>query len=177
MDSEHRTAPAAPPPSITGTMLLFVTLLFFWVLLNGSLASDVLVVGIVAAALIAIFFRGHLAWFSELRLTPKALLTTVAYIVYYLKELVSSNLNVAAIVLSPELPVKPGIVKVRTQLKNPMGRMLLCNSITLTPGTLTVELDGEWIYIHWINVTSPDIEQATADIVAGFERYLEVMYG
>lgn len=177
MDSEQRvSSPALPPPN-AGTALLFATLLFFWVLLNGSLASDVLAVGVVASALIAIFFRSHLAWFSELRLTPRALLTTVAYIFYYLKELVSSNLNVAAIVLSPEMPLNPGIVKVRTKLKNPMGRMLLCNSITLTPGTLTVEMDGEWLYIHWVSVNSPDIDIATAGIVSGFERYLEVMYG
>jgi multicomponent Na+:H+ antiporter subunit E len=58
-----------------------------------------------------------------------------------------------------------------------MGRLMLANSITLTPGTLTVEMDGEWLYIHWVNVQSPDVEAATAEIVAGFERYLEVIYG
>jgi len=73
--------------------------------------------------------------------------------------------------------VKPGIVKVRTRLKSRMGRLLLANSITLTPGTLTVELNGEWLYIHWVTVESADIEAATQNIVAGFERYLEVMYG
>jgi multicomponent Na+:H+ antiporter subunit E len=174
MDSDHRTS---QPVSFAGTALLFATLLLFWVLLNGSLASDVLAVGGVASALIAIFFRGNLAWFSELRLTPKALLTTVAYVFYYLKELIKSNVNVALIVLSPDLPVKPGIVTVRTRLKNPMGRMLLANSITLTPGTLTVDMEGEWLHIHWVSVDSPDIEGATQAIVAGFERYLEVMYG
>lgn len=156
---------------------LFVTLLLFWALLNGSLASDVLIVGILVSAIIAFFFRGHLGWFSELRLTPKSLATTVAYIVYYLKALITSNLNVAGIVLSPDLPVRPGIVKVKTRLKSSMGRMLLCNSITLTPGTLTVDMDGEWLYIHWVTVDSPDIEAATQAIVGGFERYLEAMYG
>jgi multicomponent Na+:H+ antiporter subunit E len=58
-----------------------------------------------------------------------------------------------------------------------MGRMLLVNSITLTPGTLTVELNGEWLYIHCVTVDSADIEMATANIVSGFEHYLEVMYG
>ncbi len=38
-------------------------------------------------------------------------------------------------------------------------------------------MDGEWLYIHWVNVESEDIETATARIVSGFERYLEVMYG
>lgn len=158
-------------------VLLFATLLLFWVLLNASLARDVLLVGALASGVIAFFFRGHLAWFSELRLTPKALATTVAYVFFYLKELVKSNVNVAVIVLSPSLPVNPGIVTVRTKLKSAMGRMLLANSITLTPGTLTVDLDGELLHIHWVTVDSPDIEQATQAIVAGFERYLEVMYG
>jgi multicomponent Na+:H+ antiporter subunit E len=54
---------------------------------------------------------------------------------------------------------------------------MLANSITLTPGTLTVELRDEWIYVHWVTVESADIDAATAEIVAGFERYLEVMYG
>lgn len=174
MDSEHRAPQPAPTVS---AVLLFATLLFFWVLLNGSLANDVVAVGVVASALIAIFFRGHFGWFSELRLTPKALITTVAYVFFYLKELVKSNINVALIVLSPGLPVNPGIVTVRTRLKSAMGRMLLANSITLTPGTLTVDLDGEFLHIHWVTVDSPDIEAATEAIVAGFERYLEVMYG
>lgn len=158
-------------------MGLFLTLLLFWILLNGSLATDVLLVGAGVAALIATLFPGHLGWFSELRLTPQALATTVAYILYYLKALITSNLNVAAIVLSPDLPVRPGIVKVKTKLKSSMGRMLLANSITLTPGTLSVDIDGEWLYIHWVTVDSPDIEAATQAIVGGFERYLEVMYG
>lgn len=165
------------PSGNGGFGVLFATLFLFWLLLNGSLAPNVLAIGALAAAVIAFFFRDHLAWFSELRLTPRALATTAAYIVYYLKELVSSNLNVAAIVLSPGLPVKPGIVTVRTKLKSAMGRMLLANSITLTPGTLTVDIDGEFLHIHWVRVDAPDIEAATQSIVAGFEKYLEVMYG
>ena len=88
-----------------------------------------------------------------------------------------SNLNLARIVLSPSLPLQPGIVKVRTRPKSRMGRLLLANSITLTPGTLTVEMLDEWLYIHWVTTESGDVEAATAAIVSGFEAYLEVMYG
>lgn len=164
-------------PRQAGFTSVFISLLLFWLLLNGSLATDVVVVGVIASAAIAITFRHHLGWFSELRLTPKALATTVAYVFFYLKELVKSNVNVASIVLSPDLPVNPGIVTVRTRLKSSMGRMLLANSITLTPGTLTVDLDGDELHIHWVTVDSPDIDEATQAIVSGFERYLEVMYG
>jgi multicomponent Na+:H+ antiporter subunit E len=159
------------------SMLLFTTLLGFWVLLNGSLATDVLLVGLLAAFVITLLFRDGLAVVSEFRFTPRALFTAPGFVVYFLKELVKSNLRLATIVLSPSLPLRPGIVKVRTRLKSRMGRLLLANAITLTPGTLTVELDGEWLHIHWVTMETEDIDAATAAIVSGFEHYLEVMYG
>lgn len=162
---------------LRASALLFMTLLGFWLLLNGSLATDVLVVGLIAALVITLLFRDSLAVVSEFRATPRALITAPAYVFYFIKELVRSNLRLASIVLSPALPLRPGIVKVRTRLKSRMGRLLLANSITLTPGTLSVELDGEWLYVHWVTVEAEDVDAATADIVAGFERYLEVMYG
>ena len=101
----------------------------------------------------------------------------VLFYAYFFRKLVQSNLRLAAIVLSPNLPVNPGIIKVRTRLKSRMGRLMLANSITLTPGTLTVELDGEWLYVHCVTVGALDTESATEELVSGFERYLEVMYG
>jgi len=163
--------------NLRSQIVLFTTLFLFWVLLNGSLAPDVLLVGVVAALVISLLFRHGLAVFSEFRATPRAFITAIAYVFFFIKELVKSNLNLARIVLSPALPLNPGIVKVRTKLKSRMGRLLLANSITLTPGTLTVDLEGEWLYIHWVTVDSADIDVATASIVAGFEQYLEVMYG
>ena len=157
--------------------VLFITLFLFWVLLNGTLANDVLLVGFVASLVITLMFQNGLALFSEFRWTPKSIITLLLYVLFFLKELVKSNVSLAKIVLSPVLPLKPGIVKVRTRLKSRMGRLLLTNSITLTPGTLTVDIVGEWLYIHWVTVDSTDIDEATAAIVGGFERYLEVMYG
>lgn len=156
---------------------LFGMLLLFWVLLNGSIALSTLLVGVIVAGAIVLFFSGSLSFLSGHRLTPDALIATVFYIGYFLKELVKANLQMARIVLSPSLPINPAIVKVRTKLTNPVGRLLLANSITLTPGTLSVEIRDEFLYIHWVDATSTDIEEATQEIVAGFEKYLEVMYG
>ncbi len=158
-------------------MVPFLALLLFWIILNGSVAADTLIVGVVVAFLITLFFRQGMACFAELRLTPRALIATVQFVIFFFKEMVLSNFKLAFIVLTPTLPINPGIVKVRTKLKSPMARLLLANSITLTPGTLTIELEGEWLYVHWVTVESADIEVATQSIVAGFERYLEVMYG
>jgi multicomponent Na+:H+ antiporter subunit E len=156
---------------------MFGTLLLFWLMLMGRLTADVLVVGALASLIIALLYPNGLSFFTELRATPEAFVAGLRYFGYFFKELIKSNLRLTAIVLSPSLPVKPGIVKVRTRLKSRMGRLLLANSITLTPGTLTIEMDGEWLYVHWVSVQSPDIDAATAEIVAGFERYLEVIYG
>ena len=73
--------------------------------------------------------------------------------------------------------VRPAIVKVRTRLTDPVARLLLANSITLTPGTLTVEISGAWLYVHWVVAPTTDPDAATREIVAGFERHLEVIYG
>jgi multicomponent Na+:H+ antiporter subunit E len=127
--------------------------------------------------LIALFFPYGRSVLSDLNLTPRGLATAVVFVLYFYKELIKSNIRLAGIVLSPSLPVNPGIVKVRTKLKSPVARQLLANAITMTPGTLTVELSGEWLYIHWVTVESLDVDGATADIVSRFERYLEVMYG
>ena len=157
--------------------VMFATLLLFWLMLMGRLTVDVLVIGVLASLVIALLYPNGLSFFTELRATPEAFVAGLRYFGYFFKELMKSNLRLAAVVLSPSLPIRPGIVKVRTRLKSRMGRLMLANSITLTPGTLTVEMDGEWLYIHWVTIQSPDIEAATAAIVAGFERYLEVIYG
>lgn len=158
-------------------IILFVTLMLFWLMLSGKLDTDVLIVGSVTSLLIAVLYRNGLSFFTEFRFTPVAILTGFLYYGYFFKELFKSNLKLALIVLRPALPINPAIVKVRTKLKSRMGRLMLANSITLTPGTLSVELDGEWLYVHWVRMETDDIEEATARIVSGFESYLEVMYG
>ncbi len=155
----------------------FVFLFLFWLLLNGSLAPDVLLAGALVALVIALPFRDGIVVATEFRLGPRALVATLLYLSYFLLELVKSNLALAVVVLSPRMPLDSGIVKVRTKLKSRMGRYLLAHSITLTPGTLTVELNGEWLYVHWVRMRATDTDEATRRIVTGFERYLEVMYG
>lgn len=157
--------------------ILFATLMLFWLMLSSKLDADILIVGSIISLTIALLYRNGLSFFTEFRFTPAAIIAGFRYYGYFFKELFKSNVKLAKIVLSPSLPVKPAIVKVRTRLKTRMGRLMLANSITLTPGTLTVEMDGEWLYVHWVRMETDDIEEATRQIVSGFESYLEVMYG
>jgi multicomponent Na+:H+ antiporter subunit E len=90
------------------------------------------------------------------------------YFFVFVIELIRANIDVAGRVLQPSLPIKPGIVRIR---------LLLANSITLTPGTMTVETRGNEFFIHWMAVREDDPEGATRAIAARFERYSEVFLG
>jgi multicomponent Na+:H+ antiporter subunit E len=162
---------------IKSFLISVVTIFVIWVLLNNKLTLEVLASGGIIAVVVALMFHKSYDIFEALKLSPKAILYWFVYIFVFLTELVKSNLDVAFRVISPKLPINPGIVEVKTKLKSKLGRMILTNSITLTPGTFTVELLGDSIFVHWIDVKSEDIEEDTRLIVRKFEKYLEVIYG
>ncbi len=163
-------------PRIRTFTLLFLILYALWLLLCGVDRNE-LVAGGVTAFTLSLIFHKKMSALGSLRLTPKSLLYTILYVFVFLRELIKATLDVAQRVISPRMPINPGIVKVKTRLKSPIGRLALANSITLTPGTMTVETQGEYFYIHWIDIQSKDINSATEAIVTTFEKYLEVMFG
>ena len=162
---------------IKGTVVLAVALFLLWVLLAYPASLQELVAAVIVAIVVSVGTPGSARVFSELRLTPRAFIMAVAYLGVFTVELIKANADVAARVVSPSLPIRPGIVKVRTRLRSRLGRLLLANSITLTPGTITVDTDADIFYIHWISVEAEDPEEATRRIVSKFERYLEVICG
>ena len=154
----------------------FCIFLIIWLLFNNSLDVIVLGIGVVLSLLLSILFCQNCDIFNELKFTPVALLYLFKFIFIFLIELVKSNLDVARRVLTPSLPINPGIVEVKTKLTSKMARMLLANSITLTPGTLTVDIIGDSIFIHWIDVKDDTIDAATKQIVSKFENCLIKIY-
>jgi len=162
--------------TIKAFILSCLILLILWLALTGW-KGDELIIGSISAVLLALFFSSRLAFLGDLKLNPKAILFAILFIFVFLIELIKSAIDVARRVISPSLPINPGIVKVRTKLQSRLGRIILANSITLTPGTMTVESRGEFFYIHWIDIKGEDIDTATRNIVNTFERYLEVIYG
>lgn len=163
--------------SFKAKLLMLATLLLFWLMLTGSSDLTSVLVGVAVSLVIVIILPSGLSFFTELKMTPKAVIKGFGYFFYFFAELIKSNFRLARVVLSPELVIRPSIVKVHTKLQSQMGRLMLANSITLTPGTLTVDIDGEWLFVHWVNTEATDMEAATQKIVAGFEYYLEDIYG
>ncbi len=157
---------------VVSTVVLFV----LWVAITGSFDPQELSVGLITAAVISMIAPGVAGPEPKKWLQPKRYLFTFIYLFYFIYAMVKANLDVAMRVINPRLPINPGIVKVKTKLKTHAGKLALANSITLTPGTLSVDIVGQYLYIHWIDVKSPDIEAATQEIVKGFERFLEVIF-
>ncbi len=158
-------------------LIMFITLLGVWLLLNNSMKFEIVMVGLALSLILPLLFCGRCEVFTQLKLTPKSMLYTILYLLVFLKELVVANFDVARRVISPKLPINPGIVEVKTTLKSKIARVVLANSITLTPGTFTLEIVEDTLFVHWIDVKSTDVKGATKMIVATFEKYLEEMYG
>jgi multicomponent Na+:H+ antiporter subunit E len=169
-----------PPPSINLPLQflnLWLTLLLIWLIANGTLATDSVLTGVVITAAIALAFATYSRVYSVIRWSPRVIYTYLLYLGVFLYELVKANLNVMRYVYSPHIDIHPGIVEIRTGLRSPIGRLALANSITLTPGTLVVDMQGDSLFIHWINVTATDPVAATQEIAGRFEKYLKVIYG
>lgn len=156
---------------------LWLTLMLIWVIANGTLAVDTLITGVVVCAAIALAFASFARVYSVIRWSPKVIIYYLMYFGVFLVELTKANLNVMRLVFSPRIDIEPGIVEIKTSLKSPIGRLALANSITLTPGTLVVDIKDDSLFIHWINVSATDPVAATEEISARFERYLKVIYG
>lgn len=156
---------------IASIVLLFA----FWLLLTMEFSPGYLVAGLLLSAFVGYVTSG--IFFVEKKvLDPRRWAWFVLYVPYFAYYCVKANLDVAYRVLHPDMPIRPGIVKVKTELESDMGKTVLANSITLTPGTLTVDIVGENIYVHWINVTTTDVEEETEAIVKRFEGLLKRIF-
>lgn len=154
-------------------LFLFLALLLLWVLLTGSLSVDELLAGIIVAAAVSFISAPYISVLDGIRYQPMALVSVLMYLGYFFRELIRANFDLARRVLSPSLPISPELVEVETSLKSDLGQMLLANSITLTPGTLSVDLYDDRILVHWI--AAPDdvnLQRATQNIAAGFEKHI-----
>ncbi len=165
-------------------ILLFILVFILWCLLvwpfdpvSGRLQVNDLYAGLFAAALVALIMKevstqNFLRWLNPLRF-----FWLVVYSFVFIFYIFKANLDVAYRVLHPDLPIKPGIVRVRTKLKTASGITMLANSVTLTPGTLTVDVtEGGVLYIHWINVTSTEAEAVYHRILGRFEWFIQKIF-
>lgn len=120
-----------------------------WLTVNGRVTMETVILGIVVSLALQRFSQRVLAarsvsFSAVLRLLPRGGL----YLLTLLAEIFKANLQVIRLVLSPVIEVEPCLVRFRTDLRSEAARVALANSITLTPGTITVALDGNELLVH-----------------------------
>ena len=159
-------------------VLAFVVwILLTWPFVDGKIDLQVVIAGLIASVIVAVMFHEILPKEHHIFISPVRIFWFLVYVPVFFYYMMKANLDVVYRALHPKMPIKPGIVKIKTNLKTESGITALANSITLTPGTLTVDLtDDGFLYIHWINVKSDDIEQATKHIAQRFEWFLKKIF-
>lgn len=154
---------------IISLFLLNLILALTWAALQGELNATNLVIGFLVSAAVIYVFR---QMFFEPRYFTKLGLGIKLVLVFF-KELIKSNLSVLKIVISPRLRVRSGVIAVPTELRNDVALTLLANMITLTPGTLTLDIspDRRYLFVHTLNLDDP--EDVKREIRMAFEVYLQ----
>lgn len=148
------------------TYVFNVIFAVIWVAITGSATLLNLVFGFFLASLALWIVRGEMGGPGYWRRVNRI----VSLVLLFLKELARSAFRVAVLVLSPRLVVKPGIFAFPLTVERDFEITLLANLITLTPGTLSVDVseDCKTLYVHALDCSDP--EAARRDIAEGFER-------
>ncbi len=149
----------------------FITLLLVYLLLAGFQVDEVILGSIISAALAFILVK-YINFNIDIFFPWKLVKFVFVYIPVFIWKLILANLDVARRVLSPKIPLNPGIVKIKTDLKGDIGKLTLANSITLTPGTLSIDVEDDFIYVHTIDVKGKTKEEKRKNISGSFEKIL-----
>lgn len=148
---------------------LVVALAVTWLLWSGHYNPLLLVLGSLSVALVA--------WLSvRMGLVDPSTVPTqlgwgiVTYWIWLLKEIAFANYRVARTVLSKDMNIDPKIVTVTSRSKSIVGRVIFGNSITLTPGTVTIEMQGDQLTVHALQAPADGEFDEMNDRVAAMER-------
>lgn len=154
--------------------VIFGLTLAFYVGLAGTATAYTLVTGVLTAAAVTLTLGGIALWQPPgLRYTPWRVIRGVIYVPYLLVMIVQANVSVARVILDPRVPIEPAIVRLRPAVFGPFPLTTLANSITLTPGTLSMRVLDQELLVHTL------IPEAREDLVGGrLERAVRfVFYG
>lgn len=160
----------------------FVLCYLCWMLFTLKFTVQELSVGAIVSLVVAVFSARFLIHEKPLYIfKPKRFLALIHYCLFvFTKELWRANLDLAIRAINPKIKVKPGIVKIPTELKSEYGLALLANSITLKPGTITMDIVEEngknYFYIHWIDVAATKGKEAGEVIKNTLEKRIRRVF-
>jgi len=155
-------------------VLTFVICFLLWVLLTGSFAVDELISGAIVSLIVSLISASKMKILNGLHFHLGFFFGLIKYLLYFFYALLKANFDLAKRVLSPDMKIYPDMVEIETTMQSDLGKLFLANSITLTPGTLTVDVYDNHMLVHWIYAPDHvDIEATTKGVVIKFEKYLK----
>ena len=160
-----------------GILNLFALLfLFGWLVICEFSPAAVVCAAILAAVVTAVAYRTFYPPFEfrHFRISYPRIALAFLYVLVLLRNIFVASFSVARVILGGRS--RPRVVRIRTRLKNPTARVILALSITLTPGTLTVDMEGPYVYVHWLQADTSHTIKAGDLIKGDFERLLEKMF-
>ncbi len=164
--------------SFPAVLATFIVSYAFWILLTWSFSSQELIVGAVVSLIVALFSARFFIHDKAFWLfNPRRLVMAVFFwLGVFMVELFKANVDMAKRCFGGCRNVNPGIVKVPVDLKSDYAQAALANAITMTPGTITLDIaeeDGQtYYYIHWIDVQKPSGKEAGDAIKGTLEKWL-----
>ena len=153
-------------------VLTFFLLLAAWVFFTASIAVGELVIGGAISLVLTVFFsKRFLGGKPRKKLHPLRWLYFITFIFYVVGREIIAHAKVIAIILSPRLKIKPELVRFESKLRGDGVLTALANSITLTPGTVSVDLDKREFVVHSITKTTVDeVLGKSEPILMGVEK-------
>jgi multicomponent Na+:H+ antiporter subunit E len=143
-----------------------------YILLTMSVALPEIILGVAVALFTALVVVRYLPFTFQV-FHPRRILRAVMYTPVFVWKMILANLHIAGIVVRPRLPIKPSIVRARTGVDTSFGKVLLTSSITLTPGTLSVDTKDDIVYVHLVDSEATSDSDARTNIIVPFEKYIK----
>ena len=131
-------------------LITTIAMFIFWILLSGEFTFILITSGVVASLITAYLSHDIFIGKADLKTETGRVFKFIVYIPWLLWEIILANVEIAYLVLSPKPLVDPQIVRFKNDLKTDLGIVTLAHSITLTPGTVTVDANREEFVIHVI---------------------------
>lgn len=134
---------------LPGSAMILTILMALWLLISGSFDWQHFVTGIVLMGILTLFWtQMTVGEMERTRFNWHQVKLFIRYIFFLSLEILKANFSVAYIVLSPKMPISPGLIVLNYNLKRDLSRVLYANSITMTPGTITVDLEDDRLLVH-----------------------------
>lgn len=134
---------------------LIIALAALWAALSGETAPMLIALGVISVA-VTLLIAGRLGIIGRDASPYHRIVRLFVYLIWLLSEIVKANIAVIARILSPARSIDPDITHLQAAGKSDLGRALFANSITLTPGTVTVDIDGDRLVVHALSRQGAD---------------------